>query len=103
MKVMNNDFDVYQAWALTKKRGGLIENPHVVGALGLGGEAGEVLEIIKKGFQKERLLNDDEVAHLAEELGDVLYYLSVLADHYGYDLSDIARINMSKLEERYPG
>lgn len=95
-------FDDYQAWTLTKKRGGLLTNCEVVSALGLAGEAGECVEIVKKGFQKERVLTDDEAAHLAEELGDVLYYLSVLADHIGYDLSDIARININKLEGRYP-
>lgn len=95
--------DDYQQWTLTKKRGGLLTKTHIVAGFGIGGEAGEVQEIIKKSEQKERPLNDDEVAHLAEELGDVLYYLAVLADHYGYDLSDIARINVDKLEARYPG
>ncbi len=57
-------------------------------ALGLTGEAGEVAEIIKK--------------HLREELGDVLWYLTVLAEMNGLTLAEIAVENIHKLKARYP-
>lgn len=68
-------------------------------AMGLGGEAGEVLEIIKKEVGHGRMPNP---AHMAEELGDVLWYLSELARLHGYTLSDVARMNVDKLRKRYP-
>jgi NTP pyrophosphatase (non-canonical NTP hydrolase) len=72
-------------------------NPLMI-ALGVGGEAGEVMEIIKKG---NRPGNTVDVVHLKEEIGDVLWYLAVLADYYDLDLDEIAMENIDKLRERY--
>lgn len=69
------------------------------GLMGLNGEAGECSEILKKHlFQKQTL--DKE--HLAEELGDVAWYLAESAHAIGYDLEKILKMNLRKLEERYP-
>lgn len=65
-------------------------------ALGLCGESGEVAEKIKK-FLRDGILNDREVA---KELGDVLWYVANLAEDLGYDLAEIADINLEKLESR---
>ena len=59
-------------------------------ALGLCGEAGEVAEKVKK-FLRDGTLDDREVA---KELGDVLWYLSNLAEDLGYDLMEIATISV---------
>ncbi len=67
-------------------------------ALGVGGEAGEVMEIIKKGFRPGKTV---DVKHLKEELGDVLWYVAVLADTYDLDLEEIALDNLDKLRNRY--
>lgn len=68
-------------------------------ALGLIGESGEVAEHIKKHFRHGHDL--DEV-HLQEELGDVLWYVAVLADILGADLGRVASSNVAKLRARYP-
>ena len=69
------------------------------GALGLCGESGEVADIIKKAtFQGHEL--DKE--HIAEELGDVAWYLAEAATALDLDLEDILRANLEKLERRYP-
>jgi len=67
-------------------------------ALGVGGEAGEVMEIIKKGHRPGKEI---DIPHLDEEIGDVLWYLAVLARHYDLNLGDIALHNIDKLEKRY--
>lgn len=67
-------------------------------ALGVGGEAGEILEIIKKGFRPGRSIDKE---HLKEEIGDVMWYLAVLADSLDLDLEEIAVMNIAKLKERY--
>ena len=69
------------------------------GALGLGGESGEVEDLVKKHiFQSHEL--DKE--HLAKELGDVAWYLAVTAHAIGYDLDTIFQMNVDKLRARYP-
>ena len=68
-------------------------------ALGLTGESGEVAEIIKKAFYHGHAL---EVERLSKELGDVLWYLAVMASSLGLSLDKIASENIEKLRERYP-
>ena len=72
-------------------------------ALGLAGETGEVLEIIKKmirdkGGVFETAQEDRE--KLRKELGDVLWYLSALAFYNDIRLEDIAKTNLEKLASR---
>lgn len=67
-------------------------------ALGLGGEAGEVLDIIKHHVAHGESLDKME---LAKELGDVLWYLSALCTSTGISLEDIAKLNLLKLSHRY--
>ena len=69
------------------------------GLMGIAGESGEALEHIKKYlFQGHSL----DIIKLADELGDVLWYLTQTAMALGYDLDDIIRINMDKTHKRYP-
>jgi NTP pyrophosphatase (non-canonical NTP hydrolase) len=67
-------------------------------ALGLVGEAGEVAEKIKKMYRDEHITLD--VKELAKELGDVLWYLSQLAKWSGWNLHDVADLNLAKLYDR---
>lgn len=71
----------------------------VEGVMGLCGEAGECSELVKKLLFQGHPLKKIE---LAEELGDVAWYLAMTASSIGYDLDDIFKINIEKLEKRYP-
>ena len=68
-------------------------------ALGLCGESGEVAEHVKKHIYHGHNLDREKVA---EELGDVLWYIAALADTVGVSLEYLARKNLAKLQERYP-
>ena len=70
-----------------------------LGAMGIAGEAGEVADYIKKVVFHSHELSKEK---LAEELGDVMWYITYLSQVIGYNLSDIAEINMNKLRKRYP-
>jgi NTP pyrophosphatase (non-canonical NTP hydrolase) len=65
-------------------------------ALGLGGEAGEYSEKVKKLIRDGKL--DKTLA--VKELGDVLWYLTRSANELGYSLQDVAEINVVKLLDR---
>lgn len=69
------------------------------GLMGLAGEAGEAIDILKKHLYQGHPLDK---LHLAEELGDVAWYLAVSAWELGYDLNEIFAKNINKLRERYP-
>ena len=67
--------------------------------MGLNGEAGEVIDSVKKHcFQGHEL----DKAHLAEELGDVAWYLAVGCEAIGVTLEDVMNGNVEKLKSRYP-
>ena len=64
--------------------------------LGLCGEAGEVAEKVKKQV-RDGVFNRHEVA---KELGDVLWYLTNVCNDIGYNLDEIADLNIEKLSSR---
>ena len=64
--------------------------------LGLCGESGEVAEKVKKQV-RDGVFNRHEVA---KELGDVLWYLANICNDIGYNLDEIADLNISKLSSR---
>lgn len=75
-------------------------NEHITNAaLGLTGEAGEVAEIVKKAMFQGHCLNQDKIA---EELGDVMFYVAYMADTIGMTLDQIMSQNVTKRRNRYP-
>ncbi len=69
------------------------------GVMGLCGESGEAIDIVKKHLAQGHELDKEE---LAKELGDVAWYLAETATAIGYDLEDIFQMNIDKLKKRYP-
>lgn len=69
-------------------------------AIAINEEAGEVAGWFKKyvfrGNPTGKLTEDD----LKGELGDVLFYLTAMARHYGWSLSDVMDYNVEKLDKR---
>lgn len=72
-----------------------LEDLYVMTA-GLGGEAGEVLEELKKRV-RDGSKNEDKVLL---ELGDVLYYLTRISSYFGFSLEDVMYYNKKKLDAR---
>ena len=70
-------------------------------ALGLGNEAGEVQGKIKKVLRDSGGdFNVQNNRAIADECGDVLWYLAALAEDLGYTLQQIAELNIEKLTSR---
>lgn len=93
--------DDYQKAALKTTRGHDQPDELYHLLLGLVGETGEVAEKFKKlvrdkGGDVSKLDRDD----MTKELGDILWYLAVLADFLGVSLEDIGNKNIAKLADR---
>lgn len=86
--------------ARTAGAGGEGDRRLVVAALGLAGEAGEFANLVKKRTAHGHKDITPEV--LADELGDVLWYLAEAATSIGLDLGEIGLQNVAKLQRRYP-
>lgn len=73
-------------------------------ALGVAGEAGEVVDLVKKFmFVPDRLTQKGQsfLNEMELEIGDVIYYLARLVDELGLDFTQIMERNRAKLEQRY--
>lgn len=95
------DLNAYQRQASeTDQRPGNQPDSLLIPLLGLAGEAGTLLSEYKKQLR-------DGPGHVRfadrvrEELGDVLWYLSNVADKMGLTLDDIARDNLNKVSDRW--
>ena len=67
--------------------------------MGLCGESGEAIEILKKHIFHGKDLDRD---HLIKELGDVAWYLAEAATALDIPLEEIFARNIEKLKARYP-
>lgn len=71
--------------------------------LGLAGETGEVIEIVKKLVRDSDSEVTDEIrTNVKLELGDVLWYMVRLANDFDISLEEIIEANVEKLTTRYP-
>lgn len=71
-------------------------------SVGLASESGEFSEIVKKVIFQGKELNDDVRFHMLRELGDICWYLANAANALNVDLEEIVKMNVEKLEARYP-
>ena len=67
--------------------------------MGLCGESGEAIDIVKKWMAQGHELDKE---HLAKELGDIAWYLAEAATALDMQLEDILQANIDKLKKRYP-
>ena len=99
-EIREHDADIYQLDVLKYAPDYQHYMPNVLyAAIGMCGEAGEVSELVKKYAYHGHAIDTE---HLARELGDVLWYVSYMADLFGYSLGEIMAMNQDKLAKRYP-
>ena len=70
-------------------------------SFGLFSEAGEIAGKLKKINRDDKgKISNEKRVEIAHELGDVQWYIARLAEDLGYDLEDIAIMNIEKLSDR---
>src|SRR3989344_3566673 len=100
-------FDEYQKRAVSTDLGAGKSNKYahdpayVDKILSFVGEAGEVAEKYKKIIRdKGGVINKEDKQEIVKEIGDVLWYIAVLADYLGVSLNELAQANVDKLASR---
>ena len=90
----------YQELAMTTLNSELSKKDVLINSvMGLCGESGEAIDIVKKWMAQGHELDKE---HLAKELGDIAWYLAEAATALDIPLEDILQANIDKLKKRYP-
>jgi NTP pyrophosphatase (non-canonical NTP hydrolase) len=90
----------YQVLAMTTLNPALDKKDVLInGVMGLCGESGEAIDIVKKWLAQGHDLDKEK---LAKELGDIAWYLAETATALELSLEDIFEANIEKLRRRYP-
>lgn len=90
----------YQSLAMTTLNPALSKKDVLInGVMGLCGESGEAIDIVKKHLAQGHELDREG---LIKELGDVAWYLAETATALEVSLEDVLQGNMDKLKKRYP-
>lgn len=90
----------YREEVLRTTNGVLSERDLLInGALGLGGESGEVLDIIKKHLFHGAILDK---TNLINELGDCRFYMELICFLNGITMDEVEQANTTKLRKRFP-
>lgn len=68
-------------------------------SMGLAGESGELIDLLKKHVYHDHPLNIDKVRN---ELGDIIWYVSAISSQLGIELNAVMNLNIAKLRARFP-
>lgn len=90
----------YQKLAMTTLNPELSSKDILInGVMGLCGESGEAIDIVKKHLAQGHDLDKE---HLIKELGDIAWYLAETATALDVSLETVLQMNIEKLKKRYP-
>ena len=90
----------YQKLAMTTLNPALSKQDVLInGVMGLCGESGEAIDLVKKHLHQGHPLDREK---LVKELGDIAWYLAETAYALDVALDDVLEQNIAKLRARYP-
>ena len=90
----------YQKLAMTTLNPELDKKDVLInGVMGLCGESGEVIDIVKKHLAQGHELDKEKII---KELGDVAWYMAEIATVLDVELEEVLVQNIEKLKKRYP-
>lgn len=68
-------------------------------AMGICTETGELMDALKKHLIYGKEL---DLVNIVEEVGDLFWYIAILADAFNFTFEDSMEKNLAKLKARYP-
>ena len=99
----NVEYAKYVNCLVARNRTELMEESFLHAAVGLAGESGELLGMVKKIFWQRHPMDDKWFDNTTLELGDCLFYLQFMCNNLGVTLDEVQDRNVAKLSERYKG
>ncbi len=94
------DVNTYQRQAMATLNPALNKKDVLINSvMGLCGESGEAIDIVKKWLAQGHELDKE---HLVKELGDIAWYLAEAATALDLSMEEILQGNIDKLKKRYP-
>jgi NTP pyrophosphatase (non-canonical NTP hydrolase) len=97
------NFHEYQLAALrTAKHFNHLPTDLTHAALGIATEGGEFTTEVKRAAIYDKPISAEMIDHMTEELGDLLWYVALAAEHLSVPLNTIAERNIAKLKQRFP-
>ncbi len=70
----------------------------VNGVMGLNGESGEVIDVVKKHLFQGHELDKEKIV---KELGDVLWYVAEVCESLDVTIEQVMEQNIEKLQKRF--
>lgn len=94
------DLDSYQSFTKITCNHELNQKETLItGVMGLCGESGEVIDIVKKWYAQGHDLDPNKIK---DELGDVCWYISCICNALDININEVFQTNIDKLKKRYP-
>jgi NTP pyrophosphatase (non-canonical NTP hydrolase) len=91
----------YDKFVLQLLKGDTEQMMKIHAAVGVAGEAGELLDAVKKVHIYGQAQTPENLANIVEELGDLEFYMQAMRNLYGLNRNDILHANGVKLAKRY--
>lgn len=91
----------YDKFVLQLLKGDTEQMMKIHAAVGIAGEAGELLDAVKKVHIYGQAQTPENLANIVEELGDLEFYMQAMRNLYGLARNDILHANGVKLAKRY--
>lgn len=84
---------------LQKKDLNIFDPMIILAAIGIAGEGGEILDNVKRAMNYGIPF---DIKNCKEEMGDLLFYMTVLMNQFNWSIEDLRKANSQKLLKRYP-
>lgn len=100
-KMLNDYQEAAKEFDLFRRTGDYNTVAFIEKVLGLVGEAGETADKVKKILRdKEGMISEGDKREVVKELGDVLWYVAMIAEYLEVPLKEVAETNIEKLRSR---
>ena len=74
---------------------------YIYPAMGMAEETGEVLSVLNKCVRNDNgIVDEEDINRITKEIGDLLWFMTTLADELGISMNDVAESNIAKLKDR---